>query len=57
MIAVMEAKESGRPPKPDDERKDAQLRIRLSEDERAAIDRAAGGKTSTWARDVLLIAA
>ena len=53
----MENNERGRPPKPDDERKSAQLRIRLTEEEREALDQAAGGKTSTWARDVLLKAA
>ncbi len=53
----MDPKERGRPPKPDDERKDSQLRIRLTAEERKAIDNASGGKTSTWARDVLLRAA
>lgn len=47
----------GRPPKPPGERKDAELRIRLTPDERAELDRAAGEDTSTWARDVLLRAA
>lgn len=47
----------GRPPKPDDERKSAELRIRLTAEERAALDKAADGQTSTWARDVLLRAA
>jgi hypothetical protein len=37
------------------ERKWSQLRIRLTDDERAELDGAAGEKgTSTWARDVLL---
>jgi hypothetical protein len=49
--------ERGRPPKPDDERKSAQLRIRLTDEERAALDAAADGKTSTWARKLLLRAA
>lgn len=53
----METNERGRPPKPDDERKSAQLRIRLTAEERAVLDRAAGGKTSTWARETLLKAA
>ena len=53
-IIIRMAKERGRPPKPDDERKAAELRIRLTEAERAELDGAAGGKTSTWARDVLL---
>lgn len=47
----------GRPPKPDDERKSAELRIRLTADEREELDRAAGDNTSTWAREVLLKAA
>ena len=47
----------GRPPKPPDERKSAELRIRLTEDERTALDDAARGQTSTWARSVLLKAA
>jgi len=33
------------------------LRIRLSDPEREEIDKAAGGKSSTWARQVLLRAA
>ena len=47
----------GRPPKPPDEVKANVLRIRLTEDERAALDRAAsfhGDDTSTWARATLL---
>jgi len=47
----------GRPPKPPDERKSDELRIRLTADERAELDRAADGKTSTWARELLLRAA
>ncbi len=39
-------------------RKWSQLRIRLTEEERTAMDAAAGEKgTSTWARDILLAAA
>lgn len=53
----METKERGRPPKPPEERKSAELRIRLTEDERSALDHAAGENTSTWAREVLLKAA
>lgn len=60
---------AGRPPKSDDERRDAPpLRIRLTADERALLDQAAGkamdgetvpgaGVTSTWARNLLLRAA
>jgi hypothetical protein len=50
-------RERGRPPKPDDERRTAELRIRLTDEERERLDDAAGGKTSTWARDLLLKAA
>jgi hypothetical protein len=50
-------RERGRPPKPDEERRDAELRIRLTEQERWVLDRAAGEQTSTWAREVLLKAA
>jgi hypothetical protein len=53
----MKTPERGRPPKPDDERKSAQLRIRLTDEERKALDAAADGKTSTWARKLLLKAA
>ena len=54
----MKAKrDRGRPPKPPDERRTAELRIRLAEDERALLDEAAGGQTSTWARELLLKAA
>jgi hypothetical protein len=44
----------GRPPKPPEERKTAELRIRLTEAQRAQLDTAAGQDTSTWAREVLL---
>lgn len=47
----------GRPPKPPEERKAAELRIRLTEGQRATLDAAAGQDTSTWAREVLLRAA
>jgi len=53
----MDKNERGRPPKADDERKDNVLRIRMTQDEREFIDQAADGKTSSWARDVLLRAA
>lgn len=46
----------GRPPKPDSERRDNVLRIRLTEDERAQLDEVADN-VSTWAREVLLRAA
>jgi uncharacterized protein (DUF1778 family) len=47
----------GRPRKPEGEVKNNVLRIRLTPDERAQLDRAAqsrGGETSTWAREILL---
>ena len=58
----------GRKPKPDDERMDSELRIRLTEEDRELLDAAAQaalngkpaqgrGVTSTWARGVLLKAA
>jgi hypothetical protein len=46
-----------RPEKPPRERKENVLRIRLTDDERAQLDRAAKGNVSAWARDVLLRAA
>ena len=53
----MDKNERGRPPKADGERKDNVLRIRMTQEEREALDQAANGKTSSWARDVLLRAA
>ncbi|MEX0700987.1 MAG: hypothetical protein WD069_02720 [Planctomycetales bacterium] len=50
-------KQRGRPHKPPEDRKSAELRIRLTGAERAELDAAAEGGTSTWARDVLLKAA
>jgi len=47
----------GRPQKSPGERRTAELRIRLTAAERQALDRAAGGGTSTWARAILLLAA
>jgi hypothetical protein len=47
----------GRPKKPDAERRGNILRIRLTVEERAALDEAANRtseETSTWARDILL---
>ena len=53
----MDKNERGRPPKADDERKDNVLRIRMTQEDRDLMDRAADGKTSTWARESLLRAA
>jgi len=50
-------KAKGRPERPPELRKTNILKIRLSESERLDLDAAADGKTSTWARDVLLRAA
>jgi hypothetical protein len=50
-------RERGRPPKPPEDRKTAELRIRLTPEQRATLDAAADVDTSTWARDVLLRAA
>jgi len=44
----------GRPPLPDGERMDKQLKIRFTAVERAEIDRVAGGEAAAWAREVLL---
>jgi len=55
-MPVMEI-QRGRPPKADDERREIRFQIRLSQAELDLLDRAAGGKTSTWAREVLLKAA
>lgn len=51
---------TGRPPLPDDERKECTFRIRMTEDDRAQIDKAANANevaASEWARKVLLKAA
>lgn len=53
----METKRMGRPPKPAAERQTSRLEIRMTNAELRLIERAAGGKTSTWARDVLVRAA
>jgi uncharacterized protein (DUF1778 family) len=44
----------GRPKKSDEEKRENVLRIRLTDEERRIIDRAAGSETSTWARNELL---
>jgi len=53
----MKTTQRGRPPKPDKERREIRFQVRLSPTELAALDKAANGKTSTWAREVLLHAA
>jgi len=50
-------KSRGRPFKPDKDRREIRFQVRLSALELALLDRAAKGKTSTWARDILLNAA
>jgi hypothetical protein len=47
----------GRPFKAPKDRKSDELRIRLTVNERKALDGVADGKTSTWARELLLAAA
>lgn len=47
----------GRKPLPPEDRRAKPLRIRLTGAERAEIDKAADGQSSTWAREVLLRAA
>ncbi len=44
----------GRPELPDKVRKSAVLVIRLTKEERALVEKAAGGNVSRWARDALL---
>lgn len=53
----MQKNNRGRPPKPPEERQNARLEIRMTDDELALIEKAAGGKTSTWARQTLVRAA
>lgn len=53
----MENKRMGRPPKPPEERQTARLEIRMTPAELDSIERAADGKISTWAREVLVKAA
>ena len=53
----MEKKSRGRPPKPPEERQNARLEIRMTDDELSLIEKAASGKTSTWAREALVRAA
>lgn len=50
-------KRMGRPPKPPEDRQTARLEIRMTDAELQRIEAAAGGKTSTWSRDVLVRAA
>jgi hypothetical protein len=47
----------GRPPKDDEERRDIRFQIRVTQAEMTELERAAGGNTSTWAREILLRAA
>lgn len=54
---VATASVMGRKPLAEKDRRAKPLRIRLTDAERAEIDKAAVGKTSTWARNVLLRAA
>lgn len=57
---VKKATKRGRPPKADKDRRDTDLRVRLTAQEHATIKAAAdsaGFEASTWARAVLLKAA
>jgi hypothetical protein len=47
----------GRPPKSETDRRHIRFQVRLSQAELALLERAAEGKTSTWARKTLLAAA
>lgn len=47
----------GRPELADKDRRETRFQIRLSATELALVERAAEGKTSTWARETLLAAA
>lgn len=47
----------GRPHKSEKDRREIRFQVRLSPQELAALESAAKGKTSTWAREVLLKAA
>jgi hypothetical protein len=47
----------GRPELPKNDRRETRFQIRLSATELALVERAADGKTSTWARKTLLAAA
>ncbi|MHC4178944.1 MAG: hypothetical protein ACYSWU_15635 [Planctomycetota bacterium] len=51
------AKRRGAPQKPQQKRRTELLPIRLTKVEKTLVDQAADGKTSTWARGVLLRAA
>jgi len=56
-VAIGMKKTRGRPPKADRDRRTVMFEIRLSPAEKELLDGAAGGNTSTWARDVLVRAA
>jgi hypothetical protein len=47
----------GRPPLPEAERRQTRFQIRVSETEMGLLERASKGRTSTWARKVLIAAA
>jgi hypothetical protein len=53
MLSVMEAKR-GRPAKPIAERLTETIQVKVSVAERKALEKAAGGSVSAWARTVLL---
>lgn len=53
----MKPKGRGRPPKPEEDRRTVRFEVRLTPAEVEDVKRAAEGKTSTWARNVILKAA
>lgn len=53
----MKSTRMGRPPKEPEERHVERLEIRLTAEDRELIEKAAAGKVSSWARDVLVRAA
>jgi hypothetical protein len=55
--ADMDTPTRGRPPKAETDRRTIRFQIRVTPRELEALERAAKGKTSTWARRVLLDAA
>lgn len=54
---VMTTKGRGRPPKEPEDKHVERLEIRLTAEDRELIEKAASGKVSSWARDVLVRAA
>jgi hypothetical protein len=51
------SKSRGRPVSPKEDRREIRFQVRLSRKELELLDKVAKGKTSTWAREILLLAA